>query len=117
MPGDGSTDAVVHRLVVLGRVHLVVELEPHGCLDAVGHLPGHRLFVVAQVQDLKIRHCSMKYPLLPPSQLTNQLDAIFCTTSLLLASTLIDIINPLSTVPSSAANKSQQHWEKNCWEC
>ena len=27
-----------------------------------------------------------------------------------------DIIRPLPTVLSSAANKSQQHWEKNYWE-
>ena len=30
---------------------------------------------------------------------------------------LIDIIKPLSTVQSSAINKSQQHQEKNSWEC
>ena len=29
----------------------------------------------------------------------------------------IDIIKPLSTVLSSSINKSQQHQEKNCWEC
>ena len=28
----------------------------------------------------------------------------------------IDIIKPLSTVLSSAINKSQQHQEKNSWE-
>ena len=29
---------------------------------------------------------------------------------------LIDIIKPLSTVLSSAVNKSQQHQQKNSWE-
>ena len=29
----------------------------------------------------------------------------------------IDIIKPLSTVLSSADNKSQQYQEKNSWEC
>ena len=30
---------------------------------------------------------------------------------------LIDIVKPLSTVLSSAVNNSQQHQEKNSWEC
>ena len=30
---------------------------------------------------------------------------------------LIDMIKPLSTVQSSAVNKSQQPQEKNSWEC
>ena len=29
---------------------------------------------------------------------------------------LIDVIEPLSTVLSGAANKSKQHHEKNSWE-
>ena len=50
-----------------------------------------------------------------PSELNNIFAALRATFQYYMGS--IDIIKPLTSVLISAINKSQQHHEKNSWEC
>ena len=55
MPGNGSSDSVVHDLVIF-RVHVhPVKVEPHRLLDLVREFPGHVLLVLVHVENLQIQ--------------------------------------------------------------